>query len=221
MPTILTPQGWVKVAPAKRKKPTNYDHKTALRGPLAYLACQPQAPGFDAGGGAKGKTPFPYDLSASPEKLKRQTHANAQKASRTVSAPVMRGALPLNDEDDYISEPEIEIRAPRSKPKTRSSRHHEVHGHSAASSSSSSSSHSSAPSSKSYNRHRPVEMAPHPAPATRSDHPYSVPRYNHYTGHPPPAQMPVHMSMPMPMPPINGRSLSYSWYNATTPLDLR
>jgi hypothetical protein len=33
----------------------------------------------------------------------------------------------------------------------------------------------------------------------------------------------VHVPMPMSMPmaPSNGRSLSYSWYNATTPLNIK
>src|ERR1700744_4522127 len=100
MPTILTPQGWVKVAPPARKKPANYNPKAALRGPLAYLACQPQAPSIEVGGGAKGKKPFPSDPRASPEKLKRQSHANAQTANRTVSAPVMHGALRHSDDDE-------------------------------------------------------------------------------------------------------------------------
>lgn len=215
MPTVLTPQGWVKVAPAPRKKAAVSNPKVTLRGPLAYLACQPQAPTVNVGAGVKGKAPFPYDLSASPEKLKRQNHANI---NRTVSAPVMRGAL--HNDDDYDVEI-VEPRGPRSKPsnseieprskhKHRRPRHHDDDNHSVASSGSSSSSGSSNPSDRSYNRRRPVEARPRPT----NDHYYSPPRHDQHFA-------PPHVvHVPMPMPPSNGRSLSYSWYNATTPLNL-
>ena len=221
MPTVLTPQGWVKVAPAPRKKPVVQNPKVALRGPLAYLACQPQAPQANAGGGGvKGKAPFPYDLNANPEKLKRQSQ---RTANRTVSAPLMHGALHHSkEEEDQHSELEIEIRSPsRTKPKSKISRYRDDDSHSIASSSSSSSSRSGGHTSRSYDRHRPrpVEARPHPPPIAPSNHYYATP-YNHYVTHSSSSQMPVHMSMPMPMPPNSGRSLSYSWYNATTPLNL-
>ncbi|KAJ9603938.1 hypothetical protein H2200_011460 [Cladophialophora chaetospira] len=214
MPTVLTPQGWVKVAPAPRKKQTVANPKAALRGPLAYLACQPQPPTVNVGGGGvKGKAPFPYDLSATPEKLKRQNHANI---NRTVSEPVMHGSL--HNEEDYdneILEPERVTSkspsGPRSKTKHRSSRPNDDDNHSVASSSSSTSSRSG----QSYARHRPpVEARPRPPPAGSNDY-YSVPRYDQRFA--PPPQV---MHVPMPMPPSSGRSMSYSWYNATTPLNM-
>ena len=239
MPTILTPQGWVKVAPAARKKTANSNPKAAFRGPLAYLACQPQTPTLNVGGNIKGKAPFPYDLSASPEKLKRQSQANVM-ANRTVSEPVMHGAL--HDEDEYdveVIEPERVVVPPpprsevlpRSKPKSRSSRHHHdddnrsvASSSSRSSTTSSTSSRSSLPSDRSYNRHRPVESRPRPPPAPSDDHYSSAPRYDHRFAPPPqivhvPMPVPMPMPMPMPLPPSSGRSLSYSWYNATTPLN--
>ncbi|OCT52815.1 hypothetical protein CLCR_10718 [Cladophialophora carrionii] len=256
MPTILTPQGWVKVAPPPppRKKQPVSNPKAALRGPLAYLACQPQAPTLNVGGGnvSKGKAPFPYDLSASPEALKRQS-----QASRTVSAPVMHGALRPNgeDENEYEYEirnvrPEIETRLPpppgsMPKSRSRSSRHHhDDDGRSVASSgsnlsspssasskSSAASSRSSAPSVKSYTRHRPVEARPpshphpHPQPQPQPQPPagprdyfYPAPRYEHPFA---PSPTPQIVHVPMPMGMSNGRSLSYSWYNATTPLNIK
>ncbi|EXJ60377.1 hypothetical protein A1O7_04529 [Cladophialophora yegresii CBS 114405] len=246
MPTILTPQGWVKVAPPPpRKKQPVSNPRAALRGPLAYLACQAQAPTLNVKGGnvSKGaKAPFPYDLSASPEALKRQS-----QASRTVSAPVMHGALrPGEDEID------TEIRnvspSPESKPKSKSrnSRHHHHHNDddgqsvvssgsnlsstsgSSSSSKSSASSRSSAPSVKSYTRHRPVEVRPPPhaesqPPAGPRDYFYpAAPRYEHqhHFAHPPAPQV-VHVPIPMGTGVSNGRSLSYSWYNATTPLNIK
>ena len=208
MPTVLTPQGWVKVAPAPRRKQPPQNPASFLRGPLAYLACQPQPPQVSVGAGGKGKAPFPYDLSASPEKLKRQSNT---KPNRTVSAPVMHGALYHSDEDDQASDPDIKMpRSPRSKPRSKVRRHHNDDNHSEASSSSSTSSHSGSPTSRSYNRHRPVETRPRPQTVTPSNHYYSAPRYDHYAA--PPQQM--------PMPPTSGRSMSYNWYNATTPLNL-
>ncbi|ETI24790.1 hypothetical protein G647_04160 [Cladophialophora carrionii CBS 160.54] len=246
MPTILTPQGWVKVAPPPpRKKQPVSNPKAALRGPLAYLACQPQAPTLNVGGGnvSKGKAPFPYDLSASPEALKRQS-----QASRTVSAPVMHGALRPSGEDENENEirnvrPEMETRLPPPpgsipKSRSRSSRHHHddddrsvassgsnLSSPSSSSSKSSASSRSSAPSVKSYTRRRPVEARPaghphpHPQPpAGPRDYFYPAPRYEHQFA-PPPTPQVVHVPMPMGM--SNGRSLSYSWYNATTPLNIK
>jgi hypothetical protein len=210
MPTILTPQGWVKVNPPARKRVVTQDPKVALRGPLAYLACQQSRSPNIPMPNIKGKSPFPYDLSASPEKLKRQNHNNAQ---RTVSAPVMHGALhPSDDEEepDY----DIEDRKSRSeKPRPKKPPQQDDAGSVASSSSNSS---STASSSKSYTRHRPVDShaRPRPPPAPRQY--YSAPRYDHYP--PPPVHMP--MPMPMPMPPTSGRSLTYSWYNATTPLNI-
>ncbi|OAL39583.1 L-galactose dehydrogenase [Fonsecaea nubica] len=140
MPTILTPQGWVKVAPPPpRKRPVNHDPKAVFRGPLAYLACQRSKPpplNIGGGGNIKGRAEFPYDLSASPEKLRRQGEVNARsKADRSVSAPVMHGGLHPRDDDydDYDDEvedvpaPEVQRRRPRTpksieqpKPKSRS-----------------------------------------------------------------------------------------------------
>jgi len=229
MPTILTPQGWVKVSPpARPKRQVKADPKATLRGPLAYLSCQPSRSAAIAAGAAqmKGKDSFPYDLSASPEKLRRQGHANA--GNRIVSAPVMHGAL--HHDEDYLDEGEVNVPATaarRAMKKSRTPRHLDDDNHSIASSSSSST--SSAPSQKSYTRHRPIpapveaqarprQPSVAPAPAPR-EHYYSAPRYERYAQRPP---MPP-MSMPMMMPPssASGRSMSYSWYNATTPLDLR
>lgn len=247
MPTKLTPQGWVKTAPAPRKKQAIQNPKALFRGPLAYLACQPQAPALNVGGntgGVKGKAPFPYDLSASPEKLRRL----GQEAGRTVSAPVMHGGLHLDDDDLHEAEVERGLSPSKSethsKHKSRSSgtssrhhhdddhhhRHHHHHrrdhdNHSVASSTSSGSSSSSrssgAPSDRSYTRHRPpVDARPPPPPP--ANHYYAPapagPRYEQYMAPPPVVQMPMHMHMPMP--PSSGRSLSYSWYNATTPLNI-
>jgi hypothetical protein len=204
MPTILTPQGWVKVNPPARKRVVAQDPKVALRGPLAYLACQQSRSPNIPLPNVKGKSPFPYDLSASPEKLKRQNHNNAH---RTVSAPVMHGALHLSDDEDQPRY-DVEVRKPRSeKRRTKKPPQHDDTGSVASSSSS-----STASSSKSYTRHRPVETHARPPPPPAPRHHYSAPRYDHYASPP--------MSMPLPMPPTNGRSLSYSWYNATTPLNI-
>ncbi len=209
MPTILTPQGWVKVAPPPpRKKAMNHNPKAALRGPLAYLACQQQTPALNVGGGVKGKAPFPYDLGASPEKLKRQSQA------RTVSAPAMHGALRYDENIDIV-EPDMVVPSSRSKSRSKPYRHRDDDNHSVTSSSSSSTSRASEPTSRSYTRHRPVEARPHPSTASH-DRYLSAPRYDHHYAAPPPPHV-VHV--PMPMPPSNGRSLSYSWYNATTPLN--
>ncbi|KIX94966.1 uncharacterized protein Z520_09276 [Fonsecaea multimorphosa CBS 102226] len=256
MPTILTPQGWVKVAPPPpRKRAVNHDPAAALRGPLAYLACQRSPPKINVGGGGnvKGRADYPYDLSASPEKLRRQGEANAHaKAERSFSAPIMHGGLHPSDHDDDMHEflgPEMRSPPPpspkskaksRSSPKSRTSsrQHHDNddrHSHVSASSSSSSSSRSSAassrssassvssaPSTKSY--HRPAPPAgvqarrPPSMPSAEPRAPYySMPRYDHYGTMPPPMH-PASMSQPMSRG--NARSLSYSWYNATTPLSL-
>lgn len=241
MPTILTPQGWVKVAPAPRKRQPPADPKVSLRGPLAYLACQRERPSLNVPGPKGGKNPFPYDLSANPENLRRQ--GLAKSGDRSVSTPaVMHGALGLNDDEEPAApEPEIIEIAPsraapqsesasKSKHRSKSSRHHHHRHHhdddnhsvsssgSGSTTSSSSSASSSAPSSRSYTRHRPpVEARPRP----NSQHNYynqpppMAGGYNPYLAPPP-----VHMHMPMAMPPSSGRSLSYSWYNATTPLNL-
>ncbi|KAH0846033.1 hypothetical protein FOPE_12256 [Fonsecaea pedrosoi] len=177
MPTILTPQGWVKVAPPPpRKRPVNHDPKAVFRGPLAYLACQRSKPpplNIGGGGNVKGRAEFPYDLSASPEKLRRQGEVNARsKADRSVSAPVMHGGLHPRD-DDYdeyddevedIPAPEVQRRRPRTpksieqpKPKSksspqsqsRSSQHHSHHHNDRPERRSHTSSHSRAPSSPS------------------------------------------------------------------------
>ncbi|KAL6252368.1 hypothetical protein RBB50_000086 [Rhinocladiella similis] len=224
MPTILTPQGWVKVASTPRKKMVKSDPTSALKGPLAYFSCQPLP--------SSKKEPisrpeFPYDLSASPEKLKHQGEGKAKIAgkNRIISAP----QLPIYDQDDiednrrrydnYEAEdnwasgggpppsPSKHGKPPHSR-KERSRRDDDL---------SSSSSASSGRSTKSYPRHRPVEAAPRPA--SMYHRPPQPPQggYYGYNDYPQPPRPTVY---DRPPPPSNARSMSYSWYNATTPLNL-
>lgn len=262
MPTILTPQGWVKVAESPTKRRTvAVDPADALKGPLEYFSCRrspPKAfPGVlhlpaGATGGRKhssSREAFPYDLNASPEKLRAQGRGNhissqVEKVkiggkNRTVSAPVPQ--MHVKENDPYYSEAEEQHRSrhrhspPPSPSAIRSSRHHESkhskhhhdkhrsHRHhddmSSASSGStcSSSSSSSYRSHRSHERTRPIQAAPQPpiimyttAPPAPAP---SGPRYYNYDSSPRHAHQP---------PPSTGsaRSMSYNWYNATTPLNL-
>ncbi|KAJ9499321.1 hypothetical protein H2202_004904 [Exophiala xenobiotica] len=127
MPTILTPQGWVKVAapPPRRKKTVTLDPTAALKGPLAYFSCQPLP--------ASKKEPvnrpqYPYDLSASPEKLQRQSATKAGK-NRTISAPQVLPPGRDYHEDEYdehssrsASPPSAHMKSHQS-PRSRKPRH--------------------------------------------------------------------------------------------------
>ncbi|KIW11515.1 hypothetical protein PV08_10816 [Exophiala spinifera] len=235
MPTILTPQGWVKVAPAPRKKVVKSDPTSALRGPLAYFSCQ-QLP-------SSKKEPisrpqYPYDLSASPEKLKHQGEGKAKIAgkNRVISAP----QLTTYDQDDIdggdgrYKNYEAEGHwaggggGELSPPSSPSRKHHHKTSHSRKErprqdddvSSSSSGSSTSGRSTKSYTRQRPVEAAPRPASTTyhRPPQPPQGGYYGHNDYYSPPPPRPTVYDRPPP--PSNARSMSYSWYNATTPLNL-
>lgn len=263
MPTILTPQGWVKVAELPNKRRTvAADPADALKGPLAYFSCKRSPPKVFPGvlhlpagvtGGGKHSTPkeaFPYDLNASPEKLRAQGQINhgsqVEKVkiggkNRTVSAPVPEMHIEEHDHHPYHSEEEevVEHRSSRHKHSsppaspTRSSRHHESkssrhHKHrshnrhhddmssvSSGSTRSSSSSSSSYRSHRSHERARPVQAAPQAPIIMYAAGPPPPPAGSHYyTSYDSPAHRPP--------PPSTGsaRSMSYSWYNATTPLNL-
>lgn len=215
MPTILTPQGWVKVAPApRRKKPVKSDPAVALKGPLAYFSCQPLPPSKKT----TNRPQYPYDLSASPEKLERQSknHARMGGNSRTVSAPHPNvHVYDYSDQEDIrgrqsessgstrsVTPPP---RSPRSHRPSRSQRHEHHYSHSPG---------ATAPSTRSYTRHRPVEPAPRPTSA------YHPPPHGGPLNHSPYDNYPAPGSFERPPPPTNARSMSYSWYNATTPLNL-
>lgn len=225
MPTILTPQGWVKVAPTPRKRAAiNHDPAAAFRGPLAYFSCQPSKV---ASNGTKSKglaAAFPYDLSASPEKLKRHGEMNARRDNRAVSAPVHR--VDYDDEDDEDDEeqsssesssPSMRSASPppqvhgklKSKSQSKSSSRHHSHHHGDEDNKSTSSSNSS----KSYTRQRPLEATHHTSvyPNSYHNHTHSPTRAYHQQNH---------HQYALPAPPTTARSMSYSWYNATTPLNL-
>jgi hypothetical protein len=262
MPTILTPQGWVKVAESPTKRRTiAVDPADALKGPLAYFSCKRSPPKVYPGvlqlptgvtGGGKRSTSreaFPYDLNASPEKLRAQGRglhsSQVEKVkiggkNRTVSAPVPE--MHIEENDPYYSEKEQHRsrhgHSPPSSPSpvaaSHSSRHHESkhskhhhhkhrsHRHHDDVSSVSSGSTSSSSSSSSYRSHhsheraRPIQAAPQPPIIMYTTAPPlpapSGPRYYNY-------ESPRHAHPP---PPSTGsaRSMSYSWYNATTPLNL-
>ncbi|EXJ94858.1 hypothetical protein A1O1_03256 [Capronia coronata CBS 617.96] len=220
MPTVLTPQGWVKVAAAPRKKKvTTYDPAEALKGPLAYFSCQPLPSGKKD---SFSRPQFPYDLSASPEKLQRQAHAKTQAKiggkNRTISAP--QPGLYVDRDDDSDDDSDRKSHSTQSSSRSTSppskmnrSQRSSKPGH-ANRSGSPSPSHRSAP------RHRPVEAVPppvvvyHTSPASNP----SAPRHSSSTGY----QNYYYSTggIERPPPPTNARSMSYSWYNATTPLNL-
>jgi len=265
MPTVLTPQGWVKVAesPNKRRTVAAVDPADALKGPLAYFSCKRSPPKVFPGvlhlpagvtGGGKHSTPkeaFPYDLNASPEKLRAQALERIKMGgkNRTVSAPVPEMHLDEPYQSEEEEEVMIEHRSSRHKTPspppspTRSSRHHgsqsSKHSHhhhhhhhkhrshhhddvssvsSGSTRSSSSSYSSSSRSHRSHERSRPTQTVP------------QAPLIMYTAGPPPPMPAgpryypaydipsPAHR----PPPPSTGsaRSMSYSWYNATTPLNL-
>ncbi|KAJ9637995.1 hypothetical protein H2204_004585 [Knufia peltigerae] len=233
MPTILTPQGWVKVAaPKPRKKVVNPDPTSAFKGPLAYFSCQPLPSSKKEP--ISNRPQFPYDLSASPEKLRHQGEGKAKIAgkNRIISAP----QLPIYDQDDGyeaaeedhsargggVASPSSSLSAarrhktsPRSRKEPPSRQYDDL-------SSSSSGSSGGGRSTKSYSRHRPVEAAPRPASMYHHRPPPPQPPahggYYGYNDYPPPPPRPSVYERPTP--PSNARSMSYSWYNATTPLNL-
>lgn len=294
MPTILTPQGWVKVAESPTKRRTvAVDPAEGLKGPLEYFSCKRSPPKVFPGvlhlptggkntGAVKGpREAFPYDLNASPEKLRAQGrlkhNSQVEKVkiggkNRTVSAPVP--GMHVDDYDDahaYYSDedgaaeagavvhtsrssrrrqPPARTSSPSPSPTpaavaaaraasttSRSSRpvdsdskphrhHHKSrhHHHDDASSVSSRSTASSTSSYRSHHSHeraRPVQAAapppiimyatgPPPMPQSYYNSPYdSGPRHAHARA--PPSTGGSSAS---------GRSMSYSWYNATTPLNL-
>ncbi|KEF62731.1 uncharacterized protein A1O9_00704 [Exophiala aquamarina CBS 119918] len=259
MPTILTPQGWVKVAESPTKRRTiAADPSDALKGPLAYFSCKRSPPkvypgvlhlptGATGGKHSGPKEAFPYDLNASPEKLRAQGRINHSSQvekvkiggkNRTVSAPVHHD--PYYSEEEGEEEEVMEHRSSRHKHSsppaspTRSSRHHESrpgkhHKHrshnyhddmssvSSGSTTSSSSYSSSSRSHRSHERARPVQAAP------------QTPIIMYAAGPPPPPadpryydnyDIPSHAHRPPPPSTGSARSMSYSWYNATTPLNL-
>ncbi|KAK5057886.1 hypothetical protein LTR84_011887 [Exophiala bonariae] len=292
MPTILTAQGWVKVAESPTKRRTvAIDPAENLKGPLAYFSCKRTPPkvfpgvlhlptGGKGTGAVKGpREAFPYDLNASPEKLRAQGRLkhNSQidkvkigGKNRTVSAPMP--VMHMDDCDDahaYYSDEDGAAEAGAVVPPPRSSRrrespvrssspspssaaiaaaraatnnprssrhtdddskphsrhhHHKSRHHHHHDDASSVSSRSTASSTSSYHSHhsheraRPVQAAPQPIimyatapppmPSSYYNNPYdSGPRHAHARA-----------------PPSTGgssaRSMSYSWYNATTPLNL-
>ncbi|KIW61357.1 hypothetical protein PV05_01488 [Exophiala xenobiotica] len=216
MPTVLTPQGWVKVAPTPRKKTVTIDPAVALKGPLAYFSCQPLP--------STRKEPvnrpqYPYDLSASPEKLQRQsaTKANVAGKNRTISAPQIIAHEREYHDDEYeerqsqfshssrsASPPPPAHTKSHKSPRSRKPRHDED------------STSSSSGSTRSYPRHRPVQAAARPT--TMNHHPSMPPGgyYGHNGYHSAPG-LGMYDRQP---PPSNARSMSYSWYNATTPLNM-
>ncbi|KAK4937563.1 hypothetical protein LTR10_021855 [Elasticomyces elasticus] len=211
MPTILTPQGWVKVAaPAPRpKKRVKYDPARALKGPLSYFSCQPLPPSPSKQ--TIDRPQYPYDLDAPPEKMERQSKTPRQ--SRAVSAPHQE--IQYIDEEDYLEQLGLQGRLtgsessrssrsvtppppPRSRVShlpSRSQRHDDQH--------------TTSQSAMSYTRHRPVDAAPRPTSAY-----HSPPRSNNYNNYSTPGSF---ERSPLPS---NPRSISYAWYNATTPLNL-
>lgn len=288
MPTVLTPQGWVKVADTPKKRRTvAVDPAENLKGPLAYFSCKRTPPKVfpgvlhvPAGGKGRGSGPreaFPYDLNASPEKLRAQgrlkQHSQLDNVkiggkNRTVSAPV-RG-MHMDDYDDryaYYSDEDgaaeagAVIPAPRSPRRrhaqsppsspspsrvavaaavaaatnARSSsrytdsdskhqqRHHHHHHKSrhhhyddSSSISSSSTSSSSYRSHQSHERARPVHAAPQPPVIMYATAPPPMPSGPRSYYNSPFDSGPRHA----PPSSASGRSMSYSWYNATTPLNL-
>ncbi|KAI1612519.1 hypothetical protein EDD37DRAFT_625124 [Exophiala viscosa] len=213
MPTILTPQGWVKVAappPSRPKKRVKYDPVRALKGPLSYLSCQPLPPSPNKK--TTGNRPqYPYDLDVPPEKLEQQSRTPRQ-SSRAASAPHQVQEIQYIDEEDYLEELGLQgrltgsessrssrsVTPPPPKSPSRSQRHEHDHHH-------------SPQSARSYARHRPVEAAPRP---TSAYHPQTQGGSRDYNNYSAPG------SFERPPPPSNARNISYAWYNATTPLNL-
>ncbi|KIX00608.1 uncharacterized protein Z518_09673 [Rhinocladiella mackenziei CBS 650.93] len=216
MPTILTPQGWVKVSQIPGKRPANHDPAEALKGPLAYFSCQP-LPSSKVPNGARNKPQFPYDLSASPEKLKRQSHARIGGKNRNISAPQPR--LEDDDEDEdadrksHSSRSSLSTRSVSPAPELPRSHHSSKSRHQCSHDEGRSKSGSSRSPHRSYSHHPPIETNPQPVVAHSSGPGQYHPR-NSYNNYSPPG------SFQRPPPPTNARSMSYSWYNATTPLNL-
>ena len=146
MPTILTPQGWVKVAaPAPRRRTVAIDPVEALKGPLAYFSCKrapPKViPGAVVGGSGAKRSPeaYPYDLDASPERLRAQGRARSDGDAqiriggkyRTVSAPVPVPEMEMDEEREEPFDRRIHShRGTLSSPKQKKKRHASSHTHS-------------------------------------------------------------------------------------------
>lgn len=220
----------------------------ALRnGPLAYFAGRLEKPekhipvGNIPGITNRPKEAFPYDLNLSPEKLKRANEIRASESMsvkyRTVSEPV-----PVNIEVRVPREVDEPAPGPLlSLPKSI----HEEDTKSVSSRSSRSSKTSSTRSespSRSYHRHRhhspsrhsryqhrersrsrerytsPYPERPvtfyHTQPPMYHPPPHAAPGYGYYNAPPP-------SGYDRPPPPSSAKSMSSSWYNATTPLNLR
>ncbi|EXJ88776.1 hypothetical protein A1O3_01840 [Capronia epimyces CBS 606.96] len=221
MPTILTPQGWVKVAPVvQKKRPAKSDPAEAFKGTLAYFSCQ-QLPSKTQD--SYNRTQFPYDLSASPEKLKRQglaqTQAKIGGKNRTVSTPQPQPGFQVDGDEDWdgvIDRRSHSTRSstrsisppPKSARSQRSSNPRPAHR-----------SHSPSPSHRTSSRNQPVESVPPPVIV------YHTPSAPHPSGPRRSPETRYHNYYPAggiehPPPPTSARSMSYSWYNATTPLNL-
>lgn len=218
MPTVLTPKGWVKVAPAprKKKKQVRPDPVEALKGPLAYFSCQP-LPSIKKE--SFNRPEFPYDLSVSPEKLQREAQAGRLakigSKNRTISAP--QPGLYVDRHGDWDDEIDRRSHSTRSSTRSISPPPKPLRSH--RSSNPQWRPNSPSPSQRSYPRHRPVDAVPPPVVVyqTPSAPPPSAPRHTSgsgYRNYYPPG------GYERPPPPMNARSMSYSWYNATTPLDL-
>ena len=268
MPTVLTPHGWVKVAATPRKRTVAVDPAEALKGPLNYLSCRRSPPKVLPGiihlppgltGGVKpSREAYPYDLDASPERLRAQGRVRSDDhhqiqiggKNRTVSAPVP-DVLVVEDEVEEIR-PSKHGSSSSSSSSSHSSRHkhrspsshshsHSHHRHddaasvasgSSGSSCSSCSSTSSAPTVRSHHRHRTSNLAPEPAAAPVRAHHHAPAhpepqhrhhRHDYHSGSRRSGYYDNYTSTPaLPPPPssASGRSLSYSWYNATTPLNI-
>lgn len=210
------------MAPAPRKKAVSRrDPADAFKGTLAYFSGRTLSPTKKH---ASDRPQFPYDLSASPEALRQQSRNMAKIAGkhRTISAPQPRlyghYGDELEDEVEQTSHSSLSSRSmsPPRTPMPRSHRssssRHDTHSHRHDDRlySPKSTSHSS----RARSQHHPVESVPRPTRDYRPP-PQSEPR--RYTSYDYPAPR---GSFERPPPPTSARNMSYSWFNATTPLNL-
>jgi hypothetical protein len=83
---------------------------------------------------------------------------------------------------------------------------------------------SSSSSRRSHSRHRPAPVEATPRAVSMYAHHHVSPPVpmggGYHSHHAPPPAMPYTSAYNPPPPPSSGRSMSYSWYNATTPLNL-